>query len=351
MATLDVYRDWLGITEPARPLNYYQLFKLKQFEDDAAQIRARYRKFNAEVRKYAAGQFGEQSQILLNDLAKAMLCLTDATRKAEYDASLGRSGGETSRRTFEQILVARQVVDSAGLDKARRLSRTINVEIRDAVLQLKLAEAEKVMQAYAESLGLPYIDLTDFKIDEKLVPQVPALLARQQSCVPLMVDSGQLLMVSPNMLAPEVEDQLRLRCGAKTVRTVLCTPAAMNELIGKHYPKEAARAQMEAASAAPKAAARAAGAAAAAAGGSASRGNSALHAETRKMFQQERIKYSFVAAGLTFGLASLALFLLAEVFKGKMALTLANLGVLRFAILGVVSAIVGAITFAMTKPK
>ena len=30
---LDVYRDWLSITETARPLNHYQLLRLKSFED------------------------------------------------------------------------------------------------------------------------------------------------------------------------------------------------------------------------------------------------------------------------------------------------------------------------------
>ena len=30
---LNVYRDWLGIKETARPLNHYQLLRLKPFED------------------------------------------------------------------------------------------------------------------------------------------------------------------------------------------------------------------------------------------------------------------------------------------------------------------------------
>ena len=78
---LDVYRDWLGVTDAERPLNYYQLLRLKKFEDDIEKIRSNYRKLNAQVRKYASGQYGNQSQQLLNELAKAMLCLTDAKRK------------------------------------------------------------------------------------------------------------------------------------------------------------------------------------------------------------------------------------------------------------------------------
>ena len=37
---LDVYRDWLQITETARPLSHYQLLRLPKFEDDVAKIRS-----------------------------------------------------------------------------------------------------------------------------------------------------------------------------------------------------------------------------------------------------------------------------------------------------------------------
>ena len=47
----DIYARWLGITETARPLNHYQLLRLKNFEDDAGQIRAHYNKMSAHVRK------------------------------------------------------------------------------------------------------------------------------------------------------------------------------------------------------------------------------------------------------------------------------------------------------------
>ena len=116
--TLDVYRDWLGIKEANRPLNHYQLMRLKQFEDDQAKIREHYRKMNSHVRKYAAGDFGKQSQDLLNELSRAMLCLTDTRRKREYDASLGRKdAGEGRRRSLEEILLYSKVVDEAGLAK------------------------------------------------------------------------------------------------------------------------------------------------------------------------------------------------------------------------------------------
>lgn len=263
---LDVYRDWLQIPDEQRPLNYYQLLKLKPFEDDPAVVRSHYRKLNAHVRKFAAGQYAQQSQDLLNEIAKAMLCLTDEQRKSDYDASLGRTTTrQGGRRAMEQILLATKAIDPPQLDKARNLARTLGVELRDALLQQKAAPPEAVMQAFAESIGLPFVDLAELQIEESLVPVVPAVLARQQSCVPLMRADGQVLVATPHPLTPEVEDQLRLRFD-QPVRTVLCTPAAINEAVLKYYPKEAAAREMSGggAAAAKKAAtAPAAGASAA----------------------------------------------------------------------------------------
>ncbi len=237
---LDVYRDWLGITEPARPLDYYQLLRLKKFEDNVTLVRERYRKMNAHVRKYATGDFAAPSQALLNELAKAMLCLTDSQRKREYDASLGRTGaGEGRRRTFEEVLLANKVIDREQLTKARNFAKAVGLEIRDAVVQQKLATTEAVMLAYAESLGLPYVDLTETGVDPALVEKVPAAICRQRSCVPVLSDGDSLLMASPNPMVPDVEEELRLRLGMP-VRSVLCTVGQINEAIAKYYPRESA---------------------------------------------------------------------------------------------------------------
>ena len=254
MAT-DVYRDWLGIQETNRPLNHYQLLRLKMFEDDTSKIRTHYRKMNTHVRKYSTGEFSAASQTLLNELAQAMLCLTDAQRKREYDATLGRTDrGSLTRRSFAEILLANGVANQAEIDKARRFADAIGLELRDAAMQQKLARPDVIMLAYAESIGLPYIELEDIGVAEAAVSTVPATTARQHSCVPVMIDEQQVLMASPNPLVPDVEEDLRLRFG-RTIRTVLCTPASINEAVTKYYSADAVAAAAAAPAPTPVAAA------------------------------------------------------------------------------------------------
>ncbi len=236
----NVYREWLGIREPERPLTHYQLLRVPRFCDDAGRIREHYRKMNAHVRKFATGDYARQSQALLNELAKAMLTLTDAGRKREYDAALGRKDtAEGRRRTIEEILLARKVIDQVQLGKARAYADAVGLEIRDALVQQKMAAPAVVMQAYAEAVGLPYVELADLGIADELVPKVPPALGRSHSCVPVMVDEGQALVAAPHLLAPEVEDELRLRFDMP-VRTVLCTAGSINAVVEKCYPRDTA---------------------------------------------------------------------------------------------------------------
>jgi len=302
---LDVYRDWLGVTETTRPLNHYQLLRIKLFEDDASKVRDHYRKLNAHVRKYATGDYSEQSQDLLNELAKAMLCLTDAQRKREYDVTLGRKGGgEGQRRTLEEILLANQVIDQSQLEKARRFADQVGLEVRDAILQQKLASPDIVMLAYAESQGLPYVELDDVGVDEALALQIPPMTARQHSCVPIMADGGQVLMASPNPLVPDLEEELRLRL-EMPVRSVLCTPQSVNKAITQYYARDM-----------PAQAVAAAAAAAKKAGKKAPKKKAKKEAAEEKpvLTPEEKIKQRMMSAIVAFNIAVILCMLVLNVF-------------------------------------
>lgn len=236
---IDVYRDWLKIEATHRPLNYYQILKLKSFEDDVSVIRKHYRELNTYIRKFATGDYIEQSQDLLNELAKAMLCLTDHERKAEYDFKLGRKTQEVEGpRTLETILLQNNIVTPDQLKKAKSFADAVGIDLHQAVLQQRSAAAEDVMLAYAESIGLPFVNLDDIPVDEYYAPQMNPNTARQHSFVPVMADMGKLILASPAPVSLDVEDELRL-IFEMPVRCAICTPAQVNAAITKYYPRDA----------------------------------------------------------------------------------------------------------------
>ncbi|MEJ5340438.1 MAG: hypothetical protein WHT09_02630 [Thermogutta sp.] len=318
---IDVYRDWLGIEETQRPLNYYQLLKLPLFEDDVNKIREQYRKLNAHVRKYATGDYAFESQQLLNELAKAMLCLTDAQRKREYDAMLGRKDfGEGVRRTVEEILLGNKAITPEALDRARRFAQAVGLPIHDAIIQQKLAPPDVVMQAYAESQGLPFVDLQETAIDVALLDKMPAALARQYSCLPVMVDDNQLLVASPFPLNPDVEETLRHLYGLP-VRSVITTPIGINAAITRYMSGRGDGRGQKAAAAPQKAAAT----------------QKTFAPRSPERFRQD-LQYAIVAFNLTVIILMLAQFMLRTVYDWSTLF-----GMIILAVIG--GLIVGAGTF------
>ncbi len=238
LVALDVYKDWLGIPDGPRPPDHYSLLRLVQFEDDIEKVRKNYKKLNAHVRKYATGQYSMQSQDLLNELAKAMLCLTDAERKREYDQSQGRQiddrDSETGRRPLTGYLQEEGVITSGQAAEIKTYCEKTGLSPRDAVVQMKLATQEQAAKALASEFGRPYLDLTDVLPDDSVLDQVPRSVVRRHTCLPLFQDDGAVLVACADEPTEELEDEIRLRFG-QPIRPVIATPLAINQGIAKYY--------------------------------------------------------------------------------------------------------------------
>lgn len=240
---LNVYRDWLGIPEQELsaegPPDHYALLRLVRFTDDEEKIRGNYRKLNSHVRTYATGQFGPQSQDLLNELAKAMLCLTDPERKREYDEDHGRVVDDANkdvlgRMPMGQWLVRKKAIGRDQLREAESFAEARGLSLRDAVVQMKLVKPAVAAQALAQELGLGYVDLADTTPDDTVLDKLPRTTVKHHSVLPLFVDDDVLLVACIDEPPHELDDELRLRYGVPA-RWMVTAPLSMNQAIAKYY--------------------------------------------------------------------------------------------------------------------
>ncbi len=237
MSEIDVYKEWLGIPEGVRPPDHYTLLRLVQFEDDIDKIRGNYRKLNAHVRKYSTGQYLLRSQELLNEMAKAMLCLTDPDGKHEYDLSLGRAPSATEDeepKTVLEYLVSKSLVKRSQVSEIEHFAEARGLNHRDAVVQMKLVEPIDATRALAVELRLPFVDLEDMLPEDHVLDMIPRRVVKKHSCLPLFEDRGRLLVACIDEPSPALEDEIRMRCG-HPMRAVLAVPRAVNQAIAKYY--------------------------------------------------------------------------------------------------------------------
>ncbi|MCA8984483.1 MAG: hypothetical protein R3C12_16045 [Planctomycetaceae bacterium] len=235
--SIDVYKQWLGIPEEFRPPTHYQLLRLVDFEDDSEKIRTHYRKLNELVRKYATGDYMLQSQALLNELAKAMLCLTDPGRKRDYDESLGREFAESQTgvgKPLLRVLADRGEISKGQIREIEEFADRRGLSHRDAVVQMKLVNEDKAAMALAEELGRPFVDLDSILPDDRVLDMVPRNVVKRNSILPLFIDEDVVLIACIDEPDHEIEDEFRLRFG-KPMRAVIGTPRQIHQGIAKYY--------------------------------------------------------------------------------------------------------------------
>jgi len=208
-----------------------------QFEDDVDKIRKNYKKLNGHVRKYATGQYSNESQELLNELARAMLCLTDAERKREYDGGLGRefdddaTGGD---RSLLGTLQREGAITPAQANEAKAQAERTGLSLRDTVVQLKFANQEQATRAYASELGLAYVDIADMIPEEQALDTLPKAVVRRYTCLPLFIDGDRVLVACSSEPSHDLEEEIRLRFNA-SMRPVLSTPQSIKAAIDQYY--------------------------------------------------------------------------------------------------------------------
>ncbi|MEZ6048814.1 MAG: hypothetical protein R3C11_25190 [Planctomycetaceae bacterium] len=235
---LDVYKDWLGIPEGDRPPDHYQLLRLIQFEDDFDKIEAHYKKLNAHVRKYATGKYQQESQDLLNELARAMLCLTDPERKREYDESLGREFDqdltELGHQSMGVWLINHGHISKAQVKEAEAFAEARGLDLRDALVQMRLVEPELATRAYAEEKGRSYVDLSITIPDDSVLDKTPRKTVKKYSVIPLFLEEDRVLVASVYEPTHELEDEFRLRYGVP-MHVVMSPPLQIQQAIAKYY--------------------------------------------------------------------------------------------------------------------
>ena len=234
---IDVYKEWLGIPEGPRPPDHYQLLRLVQFEDNVDKVRKNYKKLNGHVRKYATGQYSNESQLLLNELAKAMLCLTDEELKQDYDRSLGRvvdDRDESGRRPMTSYLQDEGAISLDQAKEAKNHADRTGLSVRDAVVQLKMVDHETAARAYANELGRSYFDLADIVPENDAMDMVPKNVVRRHNCLPLFIDDTAVVVACADEPDAELEDEIRLRFG-KPIRPVIASGKSINQAIVTNY--------------------------------------------------------------------------------------------------------------------
>ena len=91
--SFDPYHKWLGIPAHESPPNYYRLLGIALFESDPDVIQNAMDQRMAHLKSFATGPHVDHSQRLLNEVARAGVCLLRPVQKLSYDTALRAATG------------------------------------------------------------------------------------------------------------------------------------------------------------------------------------------------------------------------------------------------------------------
>ncbi len=100
MTEFDPYLEWLGIRPEERPLTYYRLLGISDFESDPAVIEMAVRKRAEKLRSVLTGDKQQTAQAIIKNIAKAKTCLLNVQQKELYDKKL-RSAVQPAQPSVE----------------------------------------------------------------------------------------------------------------------------------------------------------------------------------------------------------------------------------------------------------
>lgn len=107
------------------------------------------------------------------------------------------------------ILIQRGLVDPDTFDMAVREAHKSGESLGSVLVRMGVVEEVEVLQALAESLGVPFMKLTHFQMPPELDSVVPAQVADHYNIMPLSVEGGVVKVAVSDPLNMHMLDELR----------------------------------------------------------------------------------------------------------------------------------------------
>jgi len=140
-----------------------------------------------------------------------------------------------SKRRSVDLLLEKGIITQEQFNVAKDEVAKTGLPIERALEKLGFISEVDIASTVADSLGVPFIDLTDYLIDSEVIKLVPEAVAKKYKAVPLFKigDSLTVAMVDPeDVLAI---DEVRMKSKVGTVEPVLSTEDMIHKVIDQYY--------------------------------------------------------------------------------------------------------------------
>ncbi|NLD50577.1 MAG: Flp pilus assembly complex ATPase component TadA, partial [Clostridiaceae bacterium] len=138
-------------------------------------------------------------------------------------------------RGVDEILLEMGVLKITDLKKAWDIQRENNSNIEDVLVQLNLVTQKDIMLANASKMGIEFVDLSGFEVQDSSVPTlITRNIANRYKVVPIINENGVLTVAMKDPTDIFCIDDIRLAT-ALEIKPVLADVKEIDKLIVKYF--------------------------------------------------------------------------------------------------------------------
>ncbi|MDE1919930.1 MAG: hypothetical protein KGJ09_00755 [Candidatus Omnitrophica bacterium] len=141
---------------------------------------------------------------------------------------------KTVNKQLGEILVERGVLSRTKLDEVLAFQKEKNILFGEAIVAMKLASEEDVVQALTCQYGFPYLPLANYEIAPEVVMTVPVNLCKQYCLVPIDKIGRSLTLAMANPLNVQALEDIEKSTGC-SVQAFVSTATEIASAINRYY--------------------------------------------------------------------------------------------------------------------
>lgn len=100
-----------------------------------------------------------------------------------------------TKRTVESLLLQKGLLQDEQLEKARIIQAQTLERLENIIIRLGFLSEKQILDVWAEFLGVAVVDLTNIKVDAKVLSYIPEYQAKQYKMIPYKKEGNKLTVV------------------------------------------------------------------------------------------------------------------------------------------------------------
>ena len=133
-----------------------------------------------------------------------------------------------------ELLLERKIITKDNLNKALEIQKEKGGLLGEVLVGMGLVQEEDIALALTAQYGFPYLPLSNYEIDARILNVVPAQVCSQYCFIPVDIIGNNLTLAMSNPLDKKAIEDIENVTG-KTIQVYVATPKDIRQAIEKYY--------------------------------------------------------------------------------------------------------------------